>query len=669
MFNVLPKSSSRFILVCGVLLASSAFPFLAGAADVDKLAAGAAGFSTGTSTQPLRDLEALVARAASDVSARAEAEQALLRLLETATTAEARLFACQNLAIVGGEATAMTLGKLLHFPDTCDIACLALVNNPSPKSSETLRNAVSLTQGVTRIAIVKSLGAKRDAASVPLLAKVARSQDAGETQAAVAALGKVANTAAADELMVLRRAPQYPHKEDVLAASNEAAQRLAVSGKRSKAVAIYNDVLKQSQLEENRVGAFLGLCRLDKDRGEKRMLRTMHGDDNALRLWSIAGVQRLPSPDASARFAKEICQLYVPEQVYLLEALAARGDVAARSAVFHALESDSAEVRLAAIRLVGGLDDIRTVNALGELLSQPKSPAEQQQAELALATLKGGAAVDQALLSAMLKAQGSARAGFIAALGRRGNPIAIPALIRETASTDDVVAKAAFQAVARSASASDLEQLFANLFSVQKPEVREEAEAALAQGFTRIQDPKVRSDLLQKAWGDAKGTEARCSVLRLAPYAGGGAFGLIEKGMEDPVQMVRDTAFRSLAEWPDLTAWEPLLKVYQQAGGSPNRVVALRGLTRILGEENARPNPELAARYEELFAGAKVDQDRKLILGALSGFALPDALPLAYPHLESAGTKNEAGLAIKRIAEAIRAKYPDAAKEALQKLQ
>ena len=51
------------------------------------------------------------------------------------------------------------------------------------------------------------------------------------------------------------------------------------------------------------------------------------------------------------------------------------------------------------------------------------------------------------------------------------------------------------------------------------------------------------------------------------------------------------------------------------------RGLALRGLVRLAGEENAHPNAKLIEHYRQLLAGAHTDADLRLILGALGGAA------------------------------------------------
>ena len=112
-----------------------------------------------------------------------------------------------------------------------------------------------------------------------------------------------------------------------------------------------------------------------------------------------------------------------------------------------------------------------------------------------------------------------------------------------------------------------------------------------------------------------------------------------------------------------------MVAILHQPVSEAARGLIIRGLVRLAGEENAHPNAKLIARYRELLAQAHSDADLRLILGALGGAAHPESLQLALPLLDNAGVHAEAEVAVRKIAEAIKAKHPQAAEEALKRLQ
>jgi hypothetical protein len=143
----------------------------------------------------------------------------------------------------------------------------------------------------------------------------------------------------------------------------------------------------------------------------------------------------------------------------------------------------------------------------------------------------------------------------------------------------------------------------------------------------------------------------------------------LESATRDANPFVADAAVRAVTRWPDAGAWDLLWLTYRQSPNDSHRSLALRALVRLAEEQNTQPVPVWIARYRTLLENASQDTDRKLILGALSGMAHPDALELAVSQFGNPEARAEAALAVKRIAEAIKDRYPDAAREALRKVE
>ena len=270
----------------------------------------------------------------------------------------------------------------------------------------------------------------------------------------------------------------------------------------------------------------------------------------------------------------------------------------------------------------------------------------------------------------MKESSGATRADLITALARRQGPAANPLLLAEAGQSDPVVAKSALRALAKTAGEKELTPLLERLTGTRDAGVRSEAEGAAAQAIARTEKPARRSELVCAALGWAQGVESRCALLGLLPVCGdAAALAALQKAATDADPAVRDAAVRALAEWPDLSAWEALAAIYRQPDRESQRGLALRGLVRLAGEANAHPDAKLVERYRQLLAGGRSDADLRLILGALGGAAQPGALELALPLLDNAGVRAEAEVAVKKIAEAIKAQHPQAAQEALKRLQ
>ena len=577
-------------------------------ADIAKLVAEAATCEPGQSREPFRRLEELVRQPSPGV--RKHLEAGLVRLLAPASTFEARRFACKQLGMIGSHRALPALGDLLKSEETTGIACLALTTYPPGKADEILRAALPSARGTARIQIINTLGDRRDAKAVKLLAQLAGDADSSVARAAVASLGKVGNQAAWKAIASFPKDADPALQLALTEATLRCADALARSGDRKTATPIYEQLLAPSQPAYVRRAALDALFRLDRDQGQQRILQVLHGSDAALTPVAIAAVRALPSGKASETFLAELPNLQPQEQVWMIDSLAVRGDAAACYALSLSLASPDAAVRRAAINAMGRMGDAWAAWFLLRALSRAQDLEERRAIQSALISLRGGEITDCAIIAALKESAGNTRADLIPALARRQGPAANTLLLAEAGQTDPAVAKAALRALAKTAGGKEITPLLERLTSTRDAEVRAEAENAAAQAIARIDKPARRSVLVREALGWAQSVESRNALLGLLPACGDApALTALKAATTDADSRVRDAAVRALADWPDPSAWDALAAIYRQPGTEALRGVALRGL------------------------------------GA------------------------EAEVAVKKIAEAIKAQHPKAAQEALKRLQ
>lgn len=626
----------------------------------------AAAYESGLSAEPMQRIEGWVASATTDSRLRRRLEPELARLLKPDTTYEAKRFACQQLAIIGTDDSVNVLAALLAQPETVDIACQALVAIPDGAAGAALRAAVSGTRGLGRVQVLKSLGSRRDAAAVPVLADMVNDADPAVAEAAVASLGRIGTTTALKVLAPLRRSDDPARRAWAAEATLVAADRQAESVLAKGVDDLYVALLDPRWALSVRRGALQGLMRLDSDRGEQRIIELLRDGDPALRPVGIARVPSLNGLGVSSRFALELPKLAPFEQSLLVTALGERGDAAALPAVQALLTSRDPEVRMAVIVALGRLGNAATVFPLSRALMNA-DVAETRAIEQSLTQLRGGEEVDRALMARLRDRMAGPKPPMLAALIRRNSRIAGPLLLAETRNPDPAVARLAFQGLSRQATAADLPRLIDALVQV-RGEARAGAEAAVAQVIERLPRPGAATEPVREALSRAPDAEARGSLLRLLPVCGDAdALALLEVAVKAPD--TRDVAVRALADWPGDLAWDGLMRELGRETNAGQRAVLLRGLTRLAGEQNGRPNASLLARYRQLLASVRDDSERKMVLGALAGCLHPDALSLAVGQLTQPGVRAEAAQAVKAIAEAIKAQHPQAAQDALKLVQ
>jgi HEAT repeat protein len=656
------------IFVCSALASAPPSARKPTKADIARLVAEAATYQPGQSREPFRRLEELLRQSSSGV--RQQLEAGLVQLLSPGSTYEAQEFACTQLGIIGSTTALPALSRLLKSDETAGIACLALTTYPPGKANAILRAALPDARGTSRIQIIDTLGDRRDSKAVKLLAQSAGDADLAVARAAIAALGKIADQAAWKTVVALPKGTDPALQPAITEATLRCAEARASAGDSKAANALYENLLAATQPAYVRRAALAALLRLDKASAQQRILEVVHGSDATLKPVAIADVRALPSQNASEVFAAELPNLQAQEQVWMIDSLAARGDTAACTAIGNSLASPQAAVRRAAIDALGRMGGAWCVIPFTRAFVAAKDVEESRALESAFISLPGGAQTDRAIVAALKKSSGSTSACLITALARRTGPAANTVLLAEAAQSDPVVAKAALRALAKTAADSELSPLLERLTSTGDAEVRSEAEDAAAQAIARADNRTRCSATVRGALGWAQSVDSHIALLGLLPACGdAAALNALKSATTASDTRVRAAAVRALTDWPDDSAWDALVTVYRQPASEASRGLVLRGLVRLAGEENAHPNAKLIGHYRALLAGANSDADLRLILGALGGAAQPEALQLALPLLDNAGVRAEAEAAVKRIAEAIKARHPQAAQEALKRLQ
>jgi HEAT repeat protein len=347
------------------------------APDLAAVVAAAAAYESGASYAPLRQLEERVRTVGSETGPRRELEAGLIKLLGPGSTYEVRKFACHHLAILGTAASLPALAELLRGETTAGIACLALATHPSAQAGERLRQALPNLSGAAQLQVINTLGTRRDEAAVEALVSLAGGADAAVAQAAIVALAKIASAPARKAIAGLRRAAKPELAPALHEASLRSAESLVGLGERKEGADLYQELLGPAEPNHVRRGALAALLRLDADGGEQRIFELLARHDPILTPVAIAAVPALKSAEAVNRLARAFPSLSALEQIWLIEAMAARGDSPARNAVRAALNTEDAAVRLAAIEAVGKIDDASAVPLLRAPLDRATSSLER----------------------------------------------------------------------------------------------------------------------------------------------------------------------------------------------------------------------------------------------------------------------------------------------------
>lgn len=196
-------------------------------------------YDWGGDAAAFKPLDEAVIAAHGDAPLRADLEKRLSSVLAAGPSRAAKEYACRKLSMIGGAASVPALAALLADKDNSHMARFALERIEAPEAVEALRRALDTVSGDLRIGMVSSLGARRDAASVPALAKLL----GGEEKLAAAAAEALGMIAAPESEAALAAAkPAGKAAAAVIDARLACADAMLATGRRGEARKIYESV-------------------------------------------------------------------------------------------------------------------------------------------------------------------------------------------------------------------------------------------------------------------------------------------------------------------------------------------------------------------------------------------------------------------------------------------
>jgi HEAT repeat protein len=215
-------------------------------------------YDWGTDRKPLEEIDKAVIASHTDEAARKDLEDRLTAVLKTDVSRDAKDFACRKLMIIGSAASVPTLAGLLPDKDLAHMSRFALERIPAPEAAQALRDALPKLDGALKIGVISSLGVRRDADSVPPLAKLLTDSDPAIARAAAIALGDIRTSQAATALRDAKSASTEV-KPAVTDASLFCADGLLADGKKAEALAVYKAYVGDDQPKHVRLAATKGM--------------------------------------------------------------------------------------------------------------------------------------------------------------------------------------------------------------------------------------------------------------------------------------------------------------------------------------------------------------------------------------------------------------------------
>ncbi len=589
-------------------------------------------------------------------------EERLIALLTGEGTADGKAQICRLLRDWGSEACIPVLGDLVNDLKVGPVALDALQAKAGRKTTEHLLDALDRADPLTAIAIMTTLGERRDDAAIAHLAAIAQTASGQLAEGALAALARIGSKAASKALIRLRE--REATRGACSHALVECAERLRAEGAPFDAAGLCDRLLSDSQSPAIHIAAMRGLALSAPGRGVRVVVDALKAEDAALRQAAAAMAAGMEGEQVTRAFCDALPSLPPDDRITVLHALSRRGDSLATAAIAAEARSGPDAVRPVALRALGALGGTPHLALLVDAAAGTNGAACRA-AEEALATLKG-AGVDSAMMTSVLTAQPAEKTVLIRALTERKASGAVPLFFHLANGDDEDVRHEATRAMGQLADGSYLSAVLTLL-----PGAEDEAErgwlARAAQAIAgRVRDADDRTNALLGAWHTAP-AGVRAALLRLLGQFGGArVLGVVSEALESDDAEIRRAAVRSLAAWPDASAAEVLAGIAENSDDASERILALRGYIRVLGGGGARPPAETLVLYEKALALAERPEEKRQVLSGIA--CVPDhrTLDVIAACWKDEALAAEARMAFLQAAKLVGGMEPDSTRSRLR---
>ena len=230
-------------------------------AALDAAFAALKNYDHGSPRAALLPLDAAVAAATAAVSDRRAMERRLVTALEEGGSVVRREYICSKLKLVGSDASVNAVAALLLVPELVTAARDVLQAIPGDESTRVLRAALPRVDGSSKVAVIQSLGLRRDEGSVGPLRELLEDPASAMVGAAAAALGEIGTIEAANALRAFHRRAPEALRTTAADACLACAERLVAAGEKSDAVALYQLLATDAHPKHVRYAAKQGLSK------------------------------------------------------------------------------------------------------------------------------------------------------------------------------------------------------------------------------------------------------------------------------------------------------------------------------------------------------------------------------------------------------------------------
>jgi len=580
-------------------------------------------------------------------------------------THKEKVDACRGLALIATGKSIAPLVALLSDEKLSHMARYALEPIKDPAVDEAFRDALGKLKGMPLVGVIGSVGVRRDAKAVDMLAKMLKDSDAVVARAAARALGSIGNSAAAEALSNELGNASGQKKLHVCEGLFRCAETAVAEGRNQQAIDIYDKLRKLDDPHQVRGGAVRGAILARGSEGAALIREYLRSDSYIMFSAACQTALEMPGTEVTKALTSGLNGLPADNKILVIWTLGKRGDAAAIPALSAAAKAGDKSVCIAAVKAMPQIGDAAAVPALVDLLDDTDGEIAKA-AQDALAAIPGDEA-DAAIMAMLNSGETAPRLMALDLIGRRRMTKSVPSLLKAAEGPDAVVRPAALKKVGELGSPAEFSPLLDLLIQYEARQDLDAAEQALSAVCVKSSNPASYTWRLTSQLSKATPAQKGALLRVLSVIGGTNALKAVREAAKDSDVQVSDTAIRVLCSWKTADAAPDLLALAKNSSNQSRKTAALRGYINLIRDKKLSTEKKLAM-CKEAFALTRRDEEKKLWLGALSTVPAAEALSMAMRHLDDPATKDEAAFAAVAIGEKIANKKPREVVEAMQKV-
>jgi len=636
-------------------------------AGMDKLLNIISVYEYDKSREWLQDFQNIMNKVYQDKEATEETEILMLRFLESDATLTGKQFICKHLGTIATKKSVPVLNQMLTDDKTAEMALFVLEEIPDPAAGKVMRNALQYTHEKIKVAVINSLGVRRDNKAVKMLAKLIHDRDPLISESAISALGAIGTHESSNILRTVSDILTGDQKWIAMDAWLKCADRFVIENNPAEAWSIYKEVYKANPPVFLRKAALRGMFNTTTEDPVNFIAKHIQTNDPEIIPAAISLIYELPDNSNPGRIFYEINGLSATDKICLLTAIAYKGDPSIHQAVIDAINDNDPDMRMAGLEAIARTGNSNDILWLAEKASNLRG-MERDRARESLYTMHGPE-IDNAILSSIDEADLKKKIELIKSIGERNINSATDLLLKLCESPDPSVRVESVEALGKIASPDDLPDMIQLLMNAQSERERKTFETAVYLVTLKMPDDTRKSRDILDILQSVKDISALNSLITILGEIGDDRdYPVLKEYLNSEYPDIQIAAIKALSTWPNSNPMNDLRSIAEHTQDTKKHTLALRGYIQVVVTDNNLTQDQKFAEIHHAYDIATVIDEKKSVLSGLGTIASFEALKFAESLLDAPGLVHETESAIMSIADNLSWDHPKELREELNKI-